>query len=72
MKGCGDDLGQYIILIAMLKKVTVVWLPRNHIGKPRAKFWILAVTRDLASFETETRINPKGLIVEISTEGLKR
>ena len=55
----------------MLKKVLVVRLPCDNIRKPRAKFRILTVAGNLTSFETEARINPKGLIVEISLERLK-
>ena len=61
----------YIILIGVLKKVLVVRLPCDNIRKPRAKFQILTVAGNLMSFETEARINPKGLIVEISSERLK-
>ena len=60
----------YVILIGVLKKVLVVWLPCNNIRKPRAKFWILTVAGNLMTFETEACINPKGLIVEISLERL--
>lgn len=60
----------YIILIDVLIKIPTVRLPRNNICEAGAEFWVLLVTGDLASFEAKARINPKGLVVEISMEGL--
>ena len=60
----------YIILSGVFTKVLAVWLPSNDICKPGAEFRILIVGGNLTSLETETRVNPKALIVEISLERL--
>ena len=65
-----DKVFTYVILVSVLKKVLMVWFPGNNVREPRAKFRVLIVTGNLTLFETEACIDPKGLIVEIPSDGL--
>ena len=49
----------------MFKEVFMVRFPRNNISESRAQLRILFVAGYLPSFETETGINTKTLVVEI-------
>ena len=55
----------YLVLVATLLKILVVWFPRNKICESGTQLGILFVAGDLPTLEAETRINAKALIVEI-------
>ena len=56
----------YLALVASLKKVLVVRLPRNNIRKSRTQLGISLVAGYLPSFEAETSVDAKTLIIEVS------
>ena len=55
----------YLILVGMVEKVFAVWFPCDDICKPRTQLGIFFVTGNLASFEPETRINAKTLVIKV-------
>jgi len=66
-----NEVFTHFVLISTLEKVLAVWLPCNNIRESRAKLWILIIAGNLTSLEPETCVNPKALVVKISSEWLE-
>ena len=49
----------------MLKKIFMVWFPRNDVRKSRAQLGVFFIAGYLPLFEVKTGIDAKALVVEV-------